>query len=187
MLHLVLCTCALTSKRVVLHYAAEILACHLCISFSPKQRYAYDVCRSTSLFFCFSQAGEVVLCEPEVRRLALPCKGARVIIASDGLWDAMNPKTAAHHVRGMQASKAATELVSFICSLAILHMPNTQTTCLPVKFCRYLSISIKMLVCMQVKTCDSGQGRAKRALNPAQNLRQMSMGQSSNMPINLCW
>ena len=57
------------------------------------------------------QAGSVVLCEPEVRRVALPNKGARLIIASDGLWDAVNPKTAAHHIRGMQASKAATELV----------------------------------------------------------------------------
>ena len=50
--------------------------------------------------------------EPEVRRVALPSKGARLIIASDGLWDAINPKTAAHHVRGMQAGKAAGELVS---------------------------------------------------------------------------
>ncbi|DBA81256.1 TPA: hypothetical protein ACH3X2_006882 [Trebouxia sp. C0005] len=56
-------------------------------------------------------AGDVVLPEPEVRRVALPRKGARLIIASDGLWDAMNPKTAAHHVRGMQAGKAAGELV----------------------------------------------------------------------------
>lgn len=53
----------------------------------------------------------MVLPEPEVRRVALPSKGARLIIASDGLWDAINPKTAAHHVRGMQAGKAAGELV----------------------------------------------------------------------------
>ncbi|KAL3143652.1 hypothetical protein ABBQ38_002448 [Trebouxia sp. C0009 RCD-2024] len=56
-------------------------------------------------------AGEVVLPEPEVRRIALPSKGARLIIASDGLWDALNPKTAVHHVRGMAAGKAAGELV----------------------------------------------------------------------------
>ncbi|DBA75361.1 hypothetical protein WJX77_001579 [Trebouxia sp. C0004] len=56
-------------------------------------------------------AGDVVLPEPEVRRMALPSKGARLIIASDGLWDAVNPKTAAHHIRGMQAGKAAGELV----------------------------------------------------------------------------
>ena len=52
-----------------------------------------------------------MLPEPEVRRIALPSKGARLIIASDGLWDAMNPKTAVHHVRGMAAGKAAGELV----------------------------------------------------------------------------
>ena len=56
----------------------------------------------------------MVLCAPEIRRVTLPAQGARLIIASDGLWDAMNPKTAVHHVRGMQASKAAQELVSRI-------------------------------------------------------------------------
>ena len=34
------------------------------------------------------------------------------MIASDGLWDAVQPKTALHHVRNLIASKAATELVS---------------------------------------------------------------------------
>lgn len=72
------------------------------------------------------QAGSVVLCEPEVRRVALPSKGARLIIASDGLWDAVNPKTAAHHVRGMQASKAANELVG----------PSTTPSCAAFVLCR---------------------------------------------------
>lgn len=58
-----------------------------------------------------------MLPEPEVRRIALPSKGARLIIASDGLWDAMNPKTAVHHVRGMTAGKAAGELVRASSSL----------------------------------------------------------------------
>ena len=57
------------------------------------------------------EAGKVVLSHPEVRQVTLPATGGRVIIASDGLWDAVAPKTAAHHVRGMPASKAATELV----------------------------------------------------------------------------
>ena len=46
-----------------------------------------------------------------MRQVTLPLKGARIVIASDGLWDAVNPKTAMHHVRSMPASKAATELV----------------------------------------------------------------------------
>ena len=58
------------------------------------------------------QAGKVVLAEPEVRQVTLPQTGGRLIIASDGLWDAVQPKTAAHHVRNLAASKAATELVS---------------------------------------------------------------------------
>lgn len=43
--------------------------------------------------------------------MTLPLKGARIVIASDGLWDAVNPKTAMHHIRSMPASKAATDLV----------------------------------------------------------------------------
>lgn len=53
----------------------------------------------------------MVTCEPELRQVTLPVGGARLVIASDGLWDALNPKTALHHARGMPASKAATELV----------------------------------------------------------------------------
>ncbi|KAK9814069.1 hypothetical protein WJX72_000281 [[Myrmecia] bisecta] len=56
-------------------------------------------------------AGEVVLAEPEVRQVTLPHTGGRIIIASDGLWDAVSLKTAAHHVRGLPASKAANDLV----------------------------------------------------------------------------
>lgn len=57
------------------------------------------------------QAGTVVTAEPEVRQVTLPVGGGRLVLASDGLWDAVNPKTALHHVRAMPASKAATELV----------------------------------------------------------------------------
>ena len=53
--------------------------------------------------------------EPEVRQVTLPLKGARIVIASDGLWDAVNPKTAMHHIRSMPASKAATDLVGTTC------------------------------------------------------------------------
>ncbi|KAK9918098.1 hypothetical protein WJX75_001295 [Coccomyxa subellipsoidea] len=57
------------------------------------------------------EAGAVVTAEPEVRQVTLPIGGGRLVLASDGLWDAVNPKTAMHHVRAMPASKAATELV----------------------------------------------------------------------------
>ena len=55
-----------------------------------------------------------MLSEPEVRQVTLPASGGRVIIASDGLWDAVAPKTAAHHARGMPANKAARELVQVL-------------------------------------------------------------------------
>ena len=57
------------------------------------------------------QAGEAVTASPEVRGVAIPHTGARLVIASDGLWDAVQPKTALHHVRSLVANKAATELV----------------------------------------------------------------------------
>ncbi len=49
--------------------------------------------------------------EPELRAVTLPLAGGRLVLASDGLWDAVAPKTALHHVRGHPASKAAAELV----------------------------------------------------------------------------
>ena len=61
--------------------------------------------------------------------MTLPSKGGRLIIASDGLWDAMKPKTAAHHIRGMQAGKAAGELVSQInkcVTVSRLHLLGMQ-------------------------------------------------------------
>ena len=51
-----------------------------------------------------------MLTQPEVRQVTLPSTGGRIIIASDGLWDSVTPKTAAHHIRGLPASKAAREL-----------------------------------------------------------------------------
>ena len=78
------------------------------------------------------QAGAAVMSEPEVRHLVLPETGGRIIIASDGLWDAINPKTAAHHVRGTPASKAAHDLVrsnsSTIQSDLVIVTSDTVTT-----------------------------------------------------------
>lgn len=43
--------------------------------------------------------------------MTLPSSGGRLVLASDGLWDALNPKTAMHSVRGMNAGQAAHHLV----------------------------------------------------------------------------
>lgn len=44
-------------------------------------------------------------------QVTLPRGGGRLLLASDGLWDSVSPKTALHHIRGLPASKAAAELV----------------------------------------------------------------------------
>jgi hypothetical protein len=46
--------------------------------------------------------------------VVLPRGGGRLLLASDGLWDSVTPKTALHHVRGLPASKAAAELVRLL-------------------------------------------------------------------------
>ena len=47
-------------------------------------------------------------------QVVLPRSGGRLLLASDGLWDTVTPKTALHHVRGLPASKAAAELVRLL-------------------------------------------------------------------------
>lgn len=39
---------------------------------------------------------------PEVRQVTLPTTGARLVIASDGVWDHMNPRTMIHQVGAQQ-------------------------------------------------------------------------------------
>lgn len=80
---------------------------------SPRCWYSRSASGST---YPCAQAGSAVTAEPEVRQVTLPLNGARIVIASDGLWDAVNPKTAMHHIRSMPASKAATDLVSLALS-----------------------------------------------------------------------
>eukprot|EP00887_Chlorella_sp_A99_P000204 scaffold13.g204.t1 len=62
-------------------------------------------------------AGDLVPSEPEVCQVTIPATGARLLIGSDGLWDAIHPKTAAHHCREMVAAEAAHKLLA----LAIRH------------------------------------------------------------------
>jgi serine/threonine protein phosphatase PrpC len=40
-----------------------------------------------------------VIAVPEVRHVTLPTNGGRIIIASDGVWDHMQPKSMIHQVR----------------------------------------------------------------------------------------
>jgi serine/threonine protein phosphatase PrpC len=47
-----------------------------------------------------------------VCQVTLPARGGRLLIGSDGLWDAVHPKTAAHHTREMAAAEAAHKLLA---------------------------------------------------------------------------
>ena len=44
--------------------------------------------------------------------MTIPSTGGRLLIGSDGLWDAVHPKTAAHHCRDMTAAEAAHKLLA---------------------------------------------------------------------------
>ena len=58
------------------------------------------------------EAGNFCLAEAEISQVTIPKDGARLFIASDGLWDAVHPKTASHHTRDMTASEASHKLLS---------------------------------------------------------------------------
>ena len=87
------------------------------------------------------QAGSAVTSEPEVRQVTLPLNGARIVIASDGLWDAVNPKTAMHHIRSMPASKAATDLVTVLCSSSYIDRMCREE----LQPCCFLGVAVKTI------------------------------------------
>ncbi|GIL48008.1 hypothetical protein Vafri_4730, partial [Volvox africanus] len=51
----------------------------------------------------------LLIAEPSVRQISLPVTGARLIIASDGLWDAVNAKTIIGQLRTCNAREAASK------------------------------------------------------------------------------
>jgi serine/threonine protein phosphatase PrpC len=53
------------------------------------------------------EAGDLVPGCPALVQVTIPHRGARLVLGSDGLWDAINAKQAIHHVRNMQAEAAA--------------------------------------------------------------------------------
>jgi serine/threonine protein phosphatase PrpC len=54
-----------------------------------------------------SKGGEVVSAVPEVRQVTIPATGARLVIASDGLWDAVEPRAMVGQTRKLTAAQAA--------------------------------------------------------------------------------
>ena len=59
-----------------------------------------------------AEAGERVCAEAEICQVSIPYQGGRLLMGSDGLWDAIHPKTAAHHVRNLNAEAAAHMLLN---------------------------------------------------------------------------
>ncbi|GMH41356.1 hypothetical protein BSKO_09266 [Bryopsis sp. KO-2023] len=59
-------------------------------------------------------AGDFIFADPEVHQFTWPLAGGRLVIASDGLWDAVSPKTVCHHIRGMGATQATKALVKLV-------------------------------------------------------------------------
>lgn len=51
--------------------------------------------------------GEILIASPHIRQLKLPATGARLVVASDGLWDAMPAGRVARVLRGQPTPKAA--------------------------------------------------------------------------------
>jgi hypothetical protein len=68
-------------------------------------------CRSIGDF----KAGDRVTPEPSVRQVTLSGSGGRIIIASDGVWDAVHSggKGAAHRVRNQACTKAASNIRTY--------------------------------------------------------------------------
>lgn len=63
-----------------------------------------------------AHAGPIVLADPTVRRLTLDhARGARLLLASDGVWDVVGTSATAlaKRVRGMPATKAASNVRSY--------------------------------------------------------------------------
>ncbi|GAB4820030.1 hypothetical protein N2152v2_007076 [Parachlorella kessleri] len=58
------------------------------------------------------EAGDPVGADPEICQVTIPAGGARLLIGSDGLWDAVQPKSAANHTREMPAGEAAHRLLA---------------------------------------------------------------------------
>jgi len=82
-----------------------------------------------------ADAGSAVLAEPELRQLIIPRTGGRLIIATDGLWDAISPKQAGNLVRKMECTKAANSLVKE--SLRIKGRHNDDVTVVVLDFLEF--------------------------------------------------
>jgi len=66
-----------------------------------------------------------VIAVPEVRHVTLPTTGGRIIIASDGVWDHMQPKSMIHQVSGV----VAHVIGSLVATLQVLWLSIGAESC----------------------------------------------------------
>lgn len=86
--------------RVTLHGGKEI---------GPLRCWPGGLCLSRSIGD--SDVGEFIVPVPHVKQVKLPSAGGRLIIASDGIWDALSSELAAKVCRGLPAQLAAKMVV----------------------------------------------------------------------------
>ncbi|RLN19408.1 putative protein phosphatase 2C 33 [Panicum miliaceum] len=69
-----------------------------------------------------TDVGEFIVPIPHVKQVKLPNTGGRLIIASDGIWDALSSETAAQSCRGLPAELAAKLVVKpfSICGFSVV-------------------------------------------------------------------
>ncbi|MCI27066.1 putative protein phosphatase 2C 15, partial [Trifolium medium] len=64
--------------------------------------------------------GEFIVPIPYVKQVKLSKAGGRLIIASDGIWDAVSSEMAAKSCRGLPAELAAMQVVKVIYSTMLV-------------------------------------------------------------------
>ncbi|CAA6669133.1 unnamed protein product [Spirodela intermedia] len=86
-----------------------------------------------------SDVGEFIVPIPHVKQVRLPASGGRLIIASDGIWDALSSEAAAKSCRGLSAELAAKLVVKEALRTTGL---KDDTTCLVVDIALYNHVAL---------------------------------------------
>lgn len=94
--------------------------------------------------------------------MTIPPDGARLIIGSDGLFDAVHPKTAAHHTRDMTAAEAAHKLMGLAIKIDKL---KDDVTVVVVDFLPNDANDHKAPPCMAMYRCSTQGKKGDKAVN----------------------
>ncbi|XP_024531793.1 probable protein phosphatase 2C 15 [Selaginella moellendorffii] len=103
------------------------LSTALGVEYGPLRCWPGGLCLSRSIGD--ADVGEYIVAVPFVKQVKLPKTGGRIIIASDGVWDALSTEKAAKCCRGLPPNLAAKHIVKEALGVAGL---RDDTTCLVV-------------------------------------------------------